>query len=286
VYRTETETLEYDSARGEWIVRPVRRPFPRIQAALFALTVVTTVLAAGVAYSLSILAILLTHEMGHYLMARRHGIPATLPYFIPVPLTLFGTMGAVIRMDGRRATRRQLFDVGVAGPLAGALVAIPITIVGIRLSGVVGDVLPGSTFALGDSILFSALQRLVVGRLPEGQTLLLHPIAFAGWAGLYVTALNLLPVGQLDGGHVLYGLFGKKAARISLVALAGFGLLALFVYRYWLLFIVLILYFGYRHPAMMDEDVELDARRKWLGVLTLALFFLAFAPVPIGAPSP
>lgn len=286
VYRTETDTLEYDGARGEWVVRRTRKPFPRVPLLLFLLTIVSTMFAGGVAYSASILAILLTHEMGHFLTAKRHGIPATLPYFIPIPFTFFGTMGALIRMDGRRATRKQLFDVGVAGPLAGALVAIPLSVIGIRMSEVVEAGNAGGAIALGDSILFAGLQRLVHGPLPEGSTLLLHPVAFAGWAGLYVTALNLLPVGQLDGGHVLYGLFGRKAAKISLVALVAFTVIALTVYRYWLVFVFLILYLGYRHPAMQDEEADLGGVRRAIGFATLALFLLAFTPVPIALPSP
>jgi membrane-associated protease RseP (regulator of RpoE activity) len=285
VYHTETESMEYDPRRGEWVVRPRKRPFPRLPVILFLLTVASTVLAGGVAYSLSILAILLTHEMGHFLTARKHGIPASLPYFIPIPFTFFGTMGALIRMDGRRATRRQLFDVGVAGPLAGALVAIPLSIIGIRLSEVVSAGSTEAAITLGDSILFAGLQRLVHGTLPDGATLLLHPIAFAGWAGLYVTALNLLPVGQLDGGHVLYGLFGQKAARISLVALVCFTVIALTVYRYWLIFVFLLLYLGYRHPPMLEEESKLGTVRMVVGVATLALFLLAFTPVPIAFPN-
>ncbi|MFH1680526.1 MAG: site-2 protease family protein [Candidatus Eisenbacteria bacterium] len=280
-YRSERETMEYDPGRGAWVARPSRRPFPRVQAILFLLTAVSTIFAGGFAYSISLLAILVAHEMGHYLTARRHGIPATLPYFLPVPLTIFGTLGAVIKMDGRKATRRQLFDVGLAGPLAGVVVAVPVTLLGIRLSSVVSEAGLEGTLALGDSILFSALQRLALGPLPDAHTLLLHPIAFAGWAGLYVTALNLIPVGQLDGGHVLYGLFGRKAAGISLVALVGFTLIAISTYRYWLFLIFLILFFGYRHPPMLEEEASLDTARKWLGVGTLALFLLAFTPIPI-----
>ncbi|MBM3320725.1 MAG: site-2 protease family protein [Candidatus Eisenbacteria bacterium] len=280
-YRSAGETMEFDPVEGAWIVRPQRKPFPTLHALLFVLTVGSTILAGGFAYSFSLLGILLAHEMGHYLTARRHGIPSTLPYFLPLPSTIFGTMGAVIKMDGRNATRRQLFDVGVAGPLAGVVVAIPITWVGIRLSSVVGEGSFAGALSLGDSILFSALQRLVHGPLPEGQTLLLHPMAFAGWAGLYVTALNLVPVGQLDGGHVLYGLFGPRAARISLVALVAFALLAISTYRYWLVFVFLILFFGYRHPPMLDEEVGLDSPRRWIGAATLALFLLVFTPIPI-----
>jgi len=275
------ERMEYDPARGEFVVRRPPVPFPRTQVILFVLTLVSTVVVGGAAYAVSLLAILVSHEMGHYLMARFYGIPATLPYFLPMPLTIFGTFGAVIRMDGRGATRKQLFDVGVAGPLAGTVVAIPIALYGIRLSRIVDGAHAEGLLSLGDSVLFTALSRAVFGSLPEGSTLLLHPIAFAGWVGLFVTALNLLPIGQLDGGHVLYGLFGRTAARISFFVFLGFSLLALFVSPGWLLLAFLILYFGYRHPPALEEEVGLDRRRKWVGIVTLLLFVLAFTPVPI-----
>jgi len=284
----ERETaLEYDPRTGEY--RPVRpsRPFPRTQAILFAFTLVSTALVGGVSYSVALLAILLTHEMGHYLMAKRHRIPATLPYFLPMPFTIFGTFGAVIKMDGRRATRKQLFDVGVAGPLAGVVVAIPVTLIGIRLSRVVPEGFGAEQMiSLGDSLLFMLLSRIAAGPVPEGSTLLLHPLAFAGWVGLFVTALNLLPIGQLDGGHVLYGLLGRKAAPIALAALGGFAILALVLSPGWLLLVFLLLYFGYRHPSALGEEVGLDSRRKGIGILTLILFIVAFTPIPISFTMP
>ena len=285
--RERDTTLEYDSDAGEYV--PVRhpRPFPRTQTVLFAFTLLSTALVGGISYSLALLAILLTHEMGHYLMAKRHRIPATLPYFLPMPFTIFGTFGAVIKMDGRRATRKQLFDVGVAGPLAGVVIAIPITLIGIRLSRVVPeDFGAGQMLALGDSLLFLLLSRVAAGPVPEGKTILLHPVAFAGWVGLFVTALNLLPIGQLDGGHVLYGLLGRKAAPIALAALGGFAVLALVLSPGWLLLVFLLLYFGYRHPPALGEEIGLDKRRKWIGILTLLLFIAAFTPVPISFSMP
>ncbi len=284
---SEPEVMVYDPRSGTYRVAPRRRGIGRIHLILFLLTIGSTMLVGGVAYSLSIVAILLTHEMGHYLMARRYGIPATLPYFIPFPLNFFGTMGAVIRMDGRRATRKQFFDIGVAGPLAGAAVAIPVALVGIHMSDVVAERLvePGA-ITLGDSILFRFLTFLAKGRLAPETTVMLHPVGLAGWVGLFVTALNLLPVGQLDGGHILYGLFGKGAARISLFVFGGFALFALLQSPVWLLLVLLLLYFGYRHPPALEEDVGLDRVRTWVGALTLLLFVLAFSPVPISTSMP
>jgi len=172
--------------------------------------------------------------------------------------------------------------VGIAGPLAGVMVAIPVSVIGIALSDVVAEAAVSEGFLnLGDSILFSSLTYLVAGSLPEGNTLMLHPVAFAGWVGLFVTALNLLPIGQLDGGHVVYGLFGRRAARISLVALIAFALLAVFASLAWLLPVILLLYFGYRHPPAREEEKDLDSKRNWLGFATLILFVVTFTPVPI-----
>ena len=281
VPRGETETLGYDSETGEYVpVRPGRR-WPRTQAILFGLTLLSTVYRGGLSYAIAILAILLTHEMGHYLMARHYRIPVTLPYFLPLPFALFGTLGAVILMDRRTATRKQLFDVGVAGPLAGVAVAIPICAIGLALSDVIPAEAAPPGFTLGDPLLFKLLARVMVGEVPDQSILLLHPVAFAGWVGLFVTALNLLPIGQLDGGHVLYGLLGKRAAPVSLAALAAFALLALSRSPGWLLMVFLLIYFGHRHPPALDEDISLDRRRKWIGVGTLVLFILAFTPEPI-----
>jgi membrane-associated protease RseP (regulator of RpoE activity) len=201
-----------------------------IHVSLFVLTLASTAVTAGPLYGIAIMAILTAHEMGHYIQCRRYGVPATLPFFIPMPLlNPFGTMGAVIRMSGPLYARRALFDIAVTGPIAGLVLALPMAMAGIRLSKVV-DVsrLSETTMPLGDSLLFRALVWVVVGRIPEGRDLLLHPLAFAGWAGLFVTALNLLPVGQLDGGHVLYALFGNRQGfRISLAFMAGFAALCL-----------------------------------------------------------
>lgn len=274
--------MEYDSSRGEYLSARPKRPFPKTQMILFGLTLVSTMVVGGIAYSVFLIAILLAHEMGHYLVARFYQIPATLPYFLPMPFTIFGTFGAVIRMDGRWATRKQLFDVGVAGSLAGTVVAIPVTAIGIALSNVVPeDLASEGLLTLGDSVLFSFLSRIIAGPIPDGYTLLLHPIAFAGWVGLFVTALNLLPIGQLDGGHVLYGLLGKRAAGVSLVVLVAFVLLAILYSPGWLLLVFLLIYFGYRHPPAIGEGIGLDSRRKMIGIVTLLLFLLAFTPVPI-----
>ena len=210
-----------------------QRPGIRTNVILFAATVFTTMLAgaiqkgvnpfaspanllAGLPFSVTLLGILLAHEMGHYLTSRRRGVPASLPYFIPVP-TIIGTMGAIIRMRAVVRDRRILFDIGIAGPLAGMCVAVPVTFVGLLLSQVIATSSNLGGIELGDSLLFMGMSRLVFGPLPETHTVLLHPVAFAGWLGFFVTSLNLLPMGQLDGGHVTYGIFGPRHRTISRV---------------------------------------------------------------------
>jgi membrane-associated protease RseP (regulator of RpoE activity) len=260
-----------------------------LHALLFALTAASTFavgLNDGVAgalwYSGAILSILLAHEMGHYLMARRHRIPVTLPYFIPMPLSPFGTMGAVIRMGGTIPDRRALMDVGAAGPLAGFVLIVPAIVFGLLKSTVVPVASLGDgAISLGDSLLFKFLARLVVGRLPEGTDLLLHPLAFAGWVGLLVTALNLLPIGQLDGGHIAYALFRGKSRRISAVFFWILVGVCLFLYSGWML-LVLVLLLIRNHPPTMNDEAPLEPRETTMGTVALAVFVLAFTPVPFG----
>lgn len=260
------------------------RRVPRIalHASLFVLTVASTWLVNGFWYSLAIVAILLAHEMGHYLACRRYRVPATLPFFIPMPFTLFGTMGAVIRMRGRIPDRRVLFDIAVAGPLAGLVLAVPACLAGLKVSTIVPAVSgqPG-TVQLGDSLLFSFLSRIVLGPLPEGMDVMLHPLAFAGWAGLFVTALNLLPVGQLDGGHVIYALLSRRSRWVSVVVVALFAYICIFHFPGWTLLLALIVLFGFRHPPVLDETRRLDPRRRALGIAMLLFFVVSFTPVPV-----
>ncbi len=231
-------------------------------------------------YSSGIMTILLTHEMGHYFMAKKHGISATLPYFIPFPLSIFGTMGAVIKMEKHVPNRRTLFDIGVTGPLAGMAMIIPAIFIGIKLSRVVEiSSLGEGSITLGDSLLFSFLIRLSIGPLPPGQDIVLHPLAFAGWVGLLVTAINLLPIGQLDGGHIIYALFRKRSRIISTLFHWIFLFICLFYFFGWFL-LVLLLAIIRKHPPTLNDTLPLDRKRKVIGILTLILFFLAFTPVP------
>jgi len=288
--------------RGQWLLEVSPRPMSRskrrwiVNLVLFVATIGTTVAAGtmmsgaslmhpanwlkGVPFSAALMGILLCHEMGHFVASLRHKVRATLPYFLPFP-NMFGTWGALIRMESPIPDRRALLDIGAAGPLSGFLVALPITVIGLHLSRVVapGAMAPG-TMLLGDSLLFKGLTYLIKGPL-HGGDVMLHPLALAGWIGLFVTAVNLLPIGQLDGGHVSYALFGKwsiwvaRAAFVALVPLA-------FVWNVWLLWALLILLFvRLGHPPPLDDKLPLTPARRAIGVIVLVIFVLTFMPAPI-----
>ena len=247
---------------------------------LFLLTIGSTILVGGFLYSLAIMTILLAHEMGHYLMTRKYGIPSTLPFFIPFPMEPFGTFGAIIRMKGVIINKKALFDIGVAGPLCGFIVALPFIIAGILLSKV-QVVIGGPHYRrLGDPLLFTILQNVFIGEIPRGLDLVLHPFAYAGWVGRFVTALNLLPVGQLDGGHVVYAVFGDKSKWIFRVSIALLAVLAIFYNLGWLTLVILLFIFGMRHPQPFDTETELDGMRKFVAVIILIIFILSFIPSP------
>lgn len=251
---------------------------------LFVLTIATTYAANGWFFSVSIMTMLLAHELGHYFACRFYGVASTFPIFIPMP-NLFGTMGAVIKMKSPIPSRKALFDIGVAGPLAGMVLAIPVSVIGIYLS----DIRPVSALAtglrLGEPLLFSGLVHLIKGPIQEGSDLLLHPIAFAGWAVFFVTAMNLLPVGQLDGGHMLYAMFGtKRAKRLSWLTLAALLFLAIKFSPMWYPLIALILLFVFRHPRPLEDALPIGRARIIVGLLTFLLMIVSFSPVPIDFP--
>jgi membrane-associated protease RseP (regulator of RpoE activity) len=249
---------------------------------LFFLTLVTTTLANGPFYGACVVGILLVHEMGHYLMCRRYKVPSTLPYFIPLPpqISFLGTLGAVIRMRLRTGERRVLYDIGIAGPLAGFVVAIPVTLFGLTLSRVTHGPGGGEGLLLGESLLFRLLERLVLGPTAPTDIVVLHPVALAGWTGLFVTGLNLIPVGMLDGGHVSYGLLGRRAIWLALAAMATLAVLAIFVFQGWFFWLGLLLLIGVRHPASRLPSKPIGLRRVVLGIFTLLLFVICFVPRP------
>ncbi len=263
---------------------------------------------SGWPYALSLMSILLAHEFGHYLMSRHHKTLATLPYFIPLPFPPLGTMGAAIVMQGTPKNKRVLFDIGVAGPLAGMIVAIPVLFLGLSMSHLdVVRPVGGMVQMEGNSILYLLAKYLTFGKLlpapvsfgpgatafgywlryfftahpiPVGATdVFIHPVAFAGWAGLLVTALNLIPAGTLDGGHVVYSWFGDKASRafpFILLALLALGIF----WSGWWLWAVLLLWLGRVHAEPLDQITPLDPPRLAIAALALLIFLITFSPVP------
>lgn len=270
----------------------LRSDNPRLNLYLFLATCLTTFLTgwvgngnwqAGLWYGGAIISILLAHEMGHYMMCMKYGIRATLPFFIPFPPAInpFGTLGAVIKMESKIPSRKALFDVAVAGPLAGLVLTIPAIYFGIQLSEIVESqpTEASGVLYLGESFLFAKLSYLAVGVLAENQDVMLHPLAYAGWAGLFVTALNLLPVGQLDGGHIVYSIIGKNHRFVAMTALIAFTYIAVFMFAGWIVFLALLVWVGPKHPPTLDESA-LDWKRSALGIFTLIIFFFSFTPQP------
>lgn len=246
-----------------------------------------TSLADGLPFSLTLMGILLVHEMGHYSFARYHGVGATLPYFIPAPPPVpIGTFGAFIRMDTPPPNRRALFDVGAAGPWAGLLAAIPAIVIGLQRSEVRPRALIEGGLELGEPLLFSFLSYLTLGPIGDHMTVVLHPIALAGWFGLLVTFLNLLPIGQLDGGHVAYAMFGKRHRWIARAGLASILFLAFYGWPGWFVWVVLVALIGVDHPPTLDPWVGLDGRRRVAGWLTAVAFALTFMATPISIIEP
>ena len=267
---------------------------------------VLTLLYTGWPFAVSFMGILLAHELGHYFAARWHGVPVTLPYFIPLPLPPLGTLGAVIRMRAPARDRRVLMDIGIAGPLAGMAVALPVLILGLALSKT--NVLPATGFAMeGNSILYLLAKFMMFGRLlPEpasygnmpamlhwvvyfftgqpspagGLDVLVHPVALAGWAGLLVTGLNLIPAGQLDGGHALFSLVGERAKGVLPYVLVVLALMGL-VWEGWWVWAAMIFFLGRQRSPLLDEVTQLDPARRMLATFTLGLFFLVITPIPL-----
>lgn len=233
----------------------------------------------GIPFSVSIMAILTCHELGHYLVSRREGLLTSLPYFIPVPFHFLGTFGAVIRMKSIVPSRKTLLRVGMAGPIAGFLVALPVCIIGISLSDV--RPVPETTglLTLGDSLLFSFLARIIHPYIGQGNDLFLHPVAFAGWIGMLVTAMNLIPIGQLDGGHVMYSLFLKKR-RYLYIPIFG-ALIALgFLWAGWLIWVLLAFFIARRDPVIQDTLTPLSTRERLYAVFPFLILLLTFVPQP------
>jgi membrane-associated protease RseP (regulator of RpoE activity) len=239
----------------------------------------------GLWYSASILAILGAHEYGHYYACRYYGVDASLPYFLPAPLPLTGTLGAFIRIRQVIPTKRELFDIGIAGPIAGFVVAVPVLLIGMSLSRI--SELPADTSGfveLGEPLLFKGVAWLFWGTPPDGYSINMHPMAFAAWFGLLATALNLFPMGQLDGGHISYAVLGRRSTLVTLatvVALIGLTFVSMSWLVWTVLTVVMLVAFGPRHPKTLDEHVPLDRARLMLALFALVMFILCFTPAPI-----
>jgi len=266
-----------------------------VNVLLFVLTIGTTLLVGslnagadpfrrplelllGWPFSLSIILVLGSHELAHFLTARRLGVDATPPYFLPVPHPMTGTMGAFIKIDSPVPTKSALVRVGVSGPLVGFLVALPVCFIGLLLSRPV-DIDASKGIQLGSPLVFWLMSELIHPRLGPGKDLLLHPAAFAGWLGLFVTALNLLPVGQLDGGHVAYAVFGRRWQKLSWLvvgALAAMG----FFWLGWPFWAMLAVVLGLRHPPPLDDLTSLNRTDWWLVAIALASSSSPLRPLP------
>jgi membrane-associated protease RseP (regulator of RpoE activity) len=312
-----TEIPRY-AVPAEPVARGLDAPrIPRLNLALLLLTLLTTTMAgaymngedislwhpflaiaslrSGLTFSIPLMMILFAHEMGHYLTSRYHNVDASLPYFIPAPPSLFiiGTFGAFIRMREPARTRRVMFDIGAAGPWAGVMLAIPAVIIGLYLSDVTPLDKSAGGLELGNSLLFLGLSHLVLGVDPSTVNVNLNPIAFAGWLGLFVTTLNLLPVGQLDGGHVIYALFPRRHRTISVLFVISCVLMVLVplalgvsFWGGWLIWAVLSIFLGLGHPSTIDRDTPLNPRRALAAWATVALFIVTFSPVPLAFVQP
>jgi membrane-associated protease RseP (regulator of RpoE activity) len=273
---------------------------------------IITLIQNGWPFAISLLAILGTHEFGHYFAGRRNGVKVTLPYFIPLPFSLFGTMGAFINMRSVPKNRRALFDLAVTGPLCGFAVSIVVLFIGLNLSKLnhlpLAITAQGGYQMEGNSLLYLFMKLVTFGKLlPEPQNIrgtalmvywvryfftglpfpwgaidvTLHPVAWAGWAGLLVTGLNLIPAGQLDGGHIFFTLFGRQAADRVFPLIIGVLVVLGFFWNGWWLWAALIFFLGRRHAEPLDQITQLDGKRKILGILALVVFVLVFVPVPL-----
>ncbi|MCX7944202.1 MAG: site-2 protease family protein [Deltaproteobacteria bacterium] len=281
-----------------------KKKFPYINIILFIITLITTTLAGaglegitlidfiidpikssmkGLPFSITLICILLTHEMGHFFTAKKHRVEASLPYFIPAPFGV-GTFGAIIKMKSPLNSRKSLIDIGAAGPISGFIVATIATIYGIQTSNLIRiSDLPDGGIRFQDPLIVKILQYLLIGPIPHGYDMLLNSVGFAGWLGMLVTSLNLLPIGQLDGGHIAYALFGNFSIWISRLIFFILIFLGIFLWQGWLLW-GFISYFiiGLRHPPLRpDADINLDTKHKIVAYICIMIFILTFMPSPI-----
>ncbi len=238
------------------------------------------IISLSLVYAAVLIGILLGHEMGHYLTCRFYRIEATLPFFIPAP-TLIGTLGAFIKIESPITRKKQLFDIGISGPLAGFILSLPVLVYGLSLSKVVPSLPREDTLIFGEPLLLKFIGGLIFRDLPTNSDLFIHPVGFAGWVGILVTAFNLFPVGQLDGGHVAYALIGPKSKPLAKVFMAAFFIMGVFFWVGWIVWALAILLLGLKHPRVIDEAEVLSPLRRVLGAVVIAIFILSFIPAPI-----
>jgi membrane-associated protease RseP (regulator of RpoE activity) len=308
-----TDIPRHPRETGSWSEPEAAFSWPTTNIVLFLLTLLTTTmagaymagadlsllspiqsmigLASGLSFSIPLMLIMLAHEMGHFVVSRRNGVDVSPPYFIPAPFPstfIFGTFGAFTRMRSIPRSRRAMFDIGAAGPWAGMAIALPAVIIGLQRSSIAPLDSAGGGLQLGNSLLFLGLSRWILGVDPNSVNINLNPIAFAGWIGFFITTLNLLPVGQLDGGHVAYALFGPRHRTISRLFLL-FCALMVFVpltigrsyWAGWLLWVIILIALGLGHPTTFDADTPMDKPRRIAAYATIVLFILTFMPVPL-----
>jgi len=270
LFTTTVGTLHYLSFISEF----GRRPVPLSWASP----------VAGLWYSLTLLAILGAHEFGHYYFCRRYNVDATLPYFIPAPVPLTGTLGAVIKIREAFPTRTILFDIGVGGPIAGFIVLVPALFIGMSMSSVVPVPTGSSVFYMGEPLLFQWVASLNFGTIAKEQTINIHPMVFAAWFGMLATALNLLPFGQLDGGHITYATLGRWSTPISIATVAT-AIAMTYNSSSWMfmtiMMVIMLFLLGPRHPRVLYEYEALAPGRRAIAVLAVIIFILCFTPVPI-----
>lgn len=270
---------------------PTRRRKWKLPLALFVATCLSTLFIGGWVYAACLMTILVCHEAGHFVQARRYGVYASYPVFLPMPLSPIGTLGAVIAMDSRIPHRKALFDIGISGPLAGLVPTLICCVLGIMYDAELRVIMQGE-LRLGKPLLFQWLASMRFGAIPDGIEVSLGPVAMAGWVGLLVTALNLIPIGQLDGGHVLYALVRRGQHFVAtLLLLMAIAMIIYFpaALAGWSPILLLLIFMGPKHPPTWNDHATLGWGRTILGWLTLAFLFVGFTPQPIvdiGTPQP
>ena len=302
VYLADGSPYSGNYSYAEVVSEPVHRPPVWLPVVLFLATCVSTFIAGshfnlhampkgevllqfaprdGLVYMIAVMAVLLAHEMGHFLQALRYGVPASLPFFIPMPISPIGTMGAVIGMAGSEADRKQMFDIGISGPLAGLVLALPMTVIGVLQGNYVVNPPVGELY-FGDPLIVKWLIEWLRPDLPAGAILTMTPLMQAGWVGLLITGLNMVPISQLDGGHVAYSLFGKRAHILARgVLFAAVAFMVLQEEYGWMVMIFLVMLIGPDHPPTRNDRVPLGRGRQLLGLasLLIPIFCLTLRPL-------